>query len=100
LELNATFVFLLPTPARRRHFLSHVLPACTRIGQALRHKAAFIVVLTSTVLPGSTEGEVKRMEENAGQGAESFGLCYSPEFVALGSVIRGLLIQICPNQGI
>jgi UDPglucose 6-dehydrogenase len=92
---NVTFI-LLPTPSEKDggFSLSHVLPACTRIGGALRHKAAFhLVVLTSTVLPGSTEGEVKRtLEENAGAACgESFGLCYSPEFVALGSVIRDLL---------
>jgi len=87
---------LLPTPSEKEggFSLSHVLPACTRIGSALRRKAAFhLVVLTSTVLPGSTEGEVKRaLEENAGAACgERFGLCYSPEFVALGSVIRDLL---------
>ena len=92
---DVTFI-LLPTPSQKDggFSLSHVLPACTRIGRALRHKAGFhLVVLTSTVLPGSTEGEVKRtLEENAGAACgESFGLCYSPEFVALGSVIRGLL---------
>src|SRR5262245_37775331 len=92
---EVTFI-LLPTPSEKEggFSLSHVLPACTRIGSALRRKAAFhLVVLTSTVLPGSTEGEVKRaLEENAGAACgERFGLCYSPEFVALGSVIRDLL---------
>src|SRR5215471_9646143 len=92
---EVTFI-LLPTPSEKEggFSLSHVLLACTRIGRALRRKAAFhLVVLTSTVLPGSTEGEVKRaLEENAGVACgERFGLCYSPEFIALGSVIRDLL---------
>ena len=92
---EVTFI-LLPTPSEKEggFSLCHVLPACTQIGSALRRKGAFhLVVLTSTVLPGSTEGEVKRaLEENAGAACgERFGLCYSPEFVALGSVIRDLL---------
>jgi UDPglucose 6-dehydrogenase len=92
---EVTFI-LLPTPSENDggFSLRHVLQACARIGLALRQKAAFhLVVLTSTVLPGSTGGEVRQtLEKNAGAACgESFGLCYSPEFVALGSVIRDLL---------
>jgi NAD+ synthase/NAD+ synthase (glutamine-hydrolysing) len=74
--------------------LQYVIPACTRIGRALRHKESFhIVCLTSTVMPGSTGGPVREaLEEASGKRAGvDFGLCYNPEFIALGSVIRDFL---------
>jgi len=51
-----------------------------------------VAVLTSTVLPGATESRVRpALEAGSGMklGAE-LGLCYSPEFIALGSVIENM----------
>jgi UDPglucose 6-dehydrogenase len=94
-DSEITFI-LLPTPSEQEggFSLSYILPACKRIGQALRQKSAFhLIVVTSTVLPGSTGGKVRQaLEEHSGKKCgEGFGLCYNPEFVALGSVIRDLL---------
>jgi UDPglucose 6-dehydrogenase len=74
--------------------LRHVLPACEHIGQALQVKEDFhLVVLTSTVMPGTTEGPVRNtLEQASGKLAgRDFGLCYGPEFIALGTVIRDFL---------
>ncbi len=74
--------------------LRHVLPVCREIGRALRAKPGFhLVVLTSTVMPGMTGGPVRgALEEASGKAAgRDFGLCYGPEFIALGSVIRDFL---------
>jgi UDPglucose 6-dehydrogenase len=74
--------------------LRHVLPVCEAVGCALRTKREFhIVVLTSTVLPGMTAGPVQsKLEELSGKKCgRDFGLCYSPEFIALGSVIHDFL---------
>src|SRR5208282_3783451 len=66
------------------------------IGRALARKKQneyHLVCLTSTVMPGTTGGPVREMLEKASArkvGAD-FGLCYSPEFIALGSVIRDFL---------
>jgi len=51
------------------------------------------VVLTSTVLPGTTRQALLPVLERASgkQAGPDFGLCYSPEFIALGSVIRDFL---------
>jgi UDPglucose 6-dehydrogenase len=51
------------------------------------------VVLTSTVLPGSTRyGRLPILERESGKVCgRDFGLCYSPEFIALGSVIHDFL---------
>src|SRR2546423_6346030 len=71
--------------------LKYVLPCLEAIGKTLRTKPGFhLVVLTSTVMPGSTGGEVRAtLEHTSGKTCgEHFGLCYSPEFIALGSVIR------------
>ena len=52
-----------------------------------------MVVISSTVLPGSTQfGILPLLESQSGKRCgKDFGLCYNPEFVALGSVIRDFL---------
>jgi len=71
--------------------LQYALPTCEAIGRALAFKKAFhLVVLTSTVMPGSTGGPVLAALERASgkRCGTDFGLCYNPEFIALGTVIR------------
>ena len=71
--------------------LKYVLPCLEAIGKTLRTKPGFhLVVLTSTVMPGSTGGAVRQTLERASGKTcgQHFGLCYSPEFIALGTVIR------------
>lgn len=51
-----------------------------------------VAVLTSTVLPGATEMKIRpALERGSGmEVGEQVGLCYSPEFIALGSVIENM----------
>ncbi|HYK16512.1 MAG TPA: nucleotide sugar dehydrogenase [Bryobacteraceae bacterium] len=89
-----TFV-LVPTPSGPdgTFLLRHVLKVVEGIGLALREKTAYhMVVITSTVMPGSTSGEVlPLLERMSGKKCgEDFGLCYNPEFIALGSVIQDM----------
>ncbi len=92
----STITFIVaPTPSDATGCLSirYVLQAARHVGRALRKKSAYhLVVLTSTVLPGSTEhGVLPALEEESGkQCGPDFGLCYNPEFIALGSVIEDL----------
>ena len=68
--------------------------AFREIGKALAAKRDHhTVVCTSTVLPGATRhGLLPVLEHHSGKrGGVDFGLCYSPEFIALGSVIRDFL---------
>jgi len=74
--------------------LRYVEPVCQAIGRALAKKDEYhVVCLTSTVMPGTTGGPVREtLEKSSGKRAgHDFGLCYSPEFIALGSVIRDFL---------
>jgi UDPglucose 6-dehydrogenase len=93
----AEVVFIIvPTPSEPQGGFSirHVLSACEAIGRGLRNKKDFaVVVVTSTVMPGSTGGPIREcLEKHSGKEAgKDFGLCYSPEFIALGSVIRDFL---------
>lgn len=92
---EATLI-VVPTPSTDEggFSISYVLEAARAIGRALRHKDAYhLVVLTSTVLPGSTEyGMIRVLEHESGKRAgDDFGVCYSPEFIALGQVIKDFL---------
>jgi len=95
LASDVTFIVVAtPSEPGGGFSLRYVLPACEAIGRALRYKQNFhLVCLTSTVMPGSTDGAVRpALEQASGMKAgRDFGLCYNPEFIALGSVIRDFL---------
>lgn len=91
-QSETTFV-VVATPSEEGggFSLQYVLPTCEAIGRSLGTKKEYhLVVLTSTVMPGSTGGAVKEALERASgkKCGKDFGLCYSPEFIALGTVIR------------
>ena len=54
---------------------------------------AYLVALCSTVMPGTTGGQLlPALEAHSGKTCGvDFGLCYNPEFIALGSVIHDML---------
>ena len=94
-ESDLTFV-VVPTPSDTRGAfqLDYVRVAFDDIGRALRDKAEpHTVVLTSTVLPGATRyALIPVLEQAAARDVgEGLGLCYSPAFIALGSVIHDFL---------
>jgi UDPglucose 6-dehydrogenase len=89
-------LIVVPTPSDQdgRFSLAYVLDAAKSIGAALASKSDYhIVSVTSTVLPGSTQAAiVPTLERASGKKCgDAFGVCYNPEFIALGDVIRGLL---------
>lgn len=95
LNSDVTFV-IVPTPSddRGAFSLQYAAWVFREIGHALAEKNSYhLVVLTSTVLPGSTRyGLLPVLEEGCGKMCgRDFGLCYSPEFIALGSVIHDFL---------
>jgi len=75
----------VPTPSTEgRIDLSYVKSAATGIAEALKAKDSFhLVVVKSTVVPGTTGGIVKQtIEKVSGKKlGEGFGLCMNPEFL-------------------
>lgn len=70
--------------------LGHVEPVCRDIGKVLKHKQAFhLVVLRSTVLPGTAETIViPALEQTSGKRmGKDFGVCVNPEFMREGTAI-------------
>ena len=92
---EASFI-VVPTPSTANGTFStrYVIDAVNGIGRGLhRSKNYHVVSVTSTVMPLSTDLEVKpALEAASGRVVgETVGLCYNPEFIALGSVIRDMM---------
>lgn len=95
LNSNVSFV-IVPTPSTESGAFTnkYVLTAMKDIGQALRKKDEYhLVVVSSTVMPGSTGSVIlDALECSSGRRVgHDLGLCYNPEFIALGSVIQDML---------
>jgi UDPglucose 6-dehydrogenase len=87
---------VVPTPSEPNgtFSLKYILDVVRSIASVLARMSRYhLVVVSSTVMPGSMENEVlPLMERVSGKRCGvDFGLCYNPEFIALGSVIRDVL---------
>jgi UDPglucose 6-dehydrogenase len=86
-----TFVVVAtPSESDDKFSLKYVLEVCEKIGPVLANKDYHTIVITSTVMPGSVDGPIREiLERLSGKKAGvDFGLCYNPEFIALGTVVR------------
>lgn len=87
---------VVPTPSGPDRVFTNrdVVNASERLGAVLRKKRSrHLVVVVSTVMPGSCNGEIRQALERASGravGGSALGLCYNPAFVALGSVLRDM----------
>ena len=109
-KTDATFI-IVSTPSRPDGTFSNrqVEAALREISRPLQEKKSYhLVVITSTVMPGTTDGWARPLlEKLTGKTCGvDFGLAYNPEFIALGSVLRDfqnpdfLLIGECsPRDG-
>lgn len=71
--------------------LEYVENVCREIGSALKDKQGyFVVVIRSTVLPGTVEEKlIPLLEQQSGkQAGRDFGVCMNPEFLREGSAIE------------
>lgn len=94
---HSEFTFIIvPTPTDHltgRFSMEYVLRAAEDIGKGLaKCKEFHVVVLVSTVMPGDTEALlIPALEKHSGKKCgQDFGVCYNPEFVALGDVVKGM----------
>ncbi len=74
--------------------LGHIEPVCREIGTALKKKNTFhLVVLRSTVLPGTAETiVVPALEKASGKKiGKDFGVCVNPEFMREGTAVADFL---------
>jgi UDPglucose 6-dehydrogenase len=93
---NSEVVFIVvPTPSDESGHFSNkfLLKSLREIGDALRPKTTPTVIdIVSTVMPGSCDSELRdalEVSSNLKLG-DKLGLCYNPEFIALGSVIKDM----------
>jgi UDPglucose 6-dehydrogenase len=93
-DTDASFI-VVPTPSTPHGTFSSrfVIDAIEAIGRGLRRSKKYhVVTVTSTVMPLSTDLEIRPALEAASGRivGDTVGLCYNPEFIALGSVIRDM----------
>lgn len=86
---------IVPTPSTQDGTFStdYVEAVAAEMGSMLRTKDDYhLIVITSTVLPGDMRQIQDLLERTSGKKCnEDFGLCYNPDFIALGSVVRDFL---------
>lgn len=92
--LNTDITFLTvgtPTNSDGSIDLKAIKKVATQIGETLAKKDGYhLVVVKSTVVPGTTENVVKPIiEKNSGKTCgPDFGLCMNPEFLSEGSAVE------------
>jgi GDP-mannose 6-dehydrogenase len=91
-ETEVSFVCVgTPSQANGNLDLKYIRRICEQIGQALKDKAAWhVVVIRSTVLPGTMrEIVIPILGECSGKKAGvDFGVCHNPEFLREGSAVK------------
>jgi UDPglucose 6-dehydrogenase len=93
---NIEIIFVIvPTPSKPDGKFSNdfLLEALDYLIPKLQKKnLKTVICIVSTVMPKSCDGEIKnRIEFNLkSKSDDTIGICYHPEFIALGSVIKNL----------
>lgn len=88
-------LIIVPTPSGPdgRFANTFVQEAVWAVGDAWRRTQEWkTLVICSTVMPGSTSGEITEILEFGmrARAGEKFSVVYSPEFIALGSVLKDM----------
>lgn len=88
-------MIIVPTPSNDQgtFALDYVESACKQIAAALIDKKSYhLIVIVSTVMPGDTTKIQHLIEKTFGlKCGKDFGLCYNPEFIALGDIVHHML---------
>lgn len=91
---DVSFV-IVPTPSTEEGYFTtrYVETVASEIGSILRTKEKYhLIVITSTVLPGDMTHIVNLLERTSQKKVSTdFGVCYNPDFIALGSIVKNFL---------
>tara|TARA_Y100001968_G_scaffold333187_1_gene394598 strand:- start:1423 stop:2676 length:1254 start_codon:yes stop_codon:yes gene_type:complete len=92
LELCDITYLIVPTPSLSdgtfdTKYLEDVIQELSTTKADCRNK---VLVITSTVLPGDTRHKLKTIASSCGEPFSLINFVYSPEFIALGSVLNDL----------
>jgi UDPglucose 6-dehydrogenase len=94
LHSDISFI-IVPTPSVEEGFFSikYVEAVALEIAKALKQKNSFhVIVITSTVLPGDTARITDMIVKESGKTlGKDFGVCYNPDFIALGKIVHDFL---------
>jgi len=91
---DATFILVAtPSTSSGRFSEANVLKVCESVGIGLKSRKDHVVVIASTVSPGTiNESIIPTLEKSSGKTCgKDFGVCYVPEWVALGNLMHGFL---------
>ncbi|MGZ4892189.1 MAG: UDP-glucose dehydrogenase family protein [Halobacteriota archaeon] len=95
LRSDMTFISVAtPNHADGSINLTYVNEACEEVGDALCDKKGYhLVVVKSTVVPGTTHAVLRPILEHAANktAGDGFGLCVNPEFLRQGSSVHDTL---------
>jgi GDP-mannose 6-dehydrogenase len=102
-ESDVSFVCVgTPSSPHGKLDLTHIQEVCREIGQGLARKSTqHLVVIRSTVLPGTTQSIVIPILEAASgkRAGRDFAVCYNPEFTREGSAVEDFLEPPCTILG-
>lgn len=85
---------IVPTPSQKdgsfsTQFVERAILEIGRFMKSAEEDKYRVIVVTSTVLPGDMARIQKLLEDTSEkQCGKDFGLCYNPDFIALGSIIQ------------
>jgi UDPglucose 6-dehydrogenase len=87
------FIILVNTPSTDKGDFSnkYIYDAITELCKKIKekNKSDFLIVLSSTVMPGTHKDLINKIESESGKKLnDDFGFVYIPDLVALGSVIK------------
>lgn len=93
LESDVTIITVGTPTINNKIDLSFIKEATKQIGRALaKTKKYHVVVVKSTVLPGTTKGVIEPLlEKYSKKSSGDFGLCMNPEFLREGSALEDAL---------
>jgi UDPglucose 6-dehydrogenase len=90
---DAVFI-IVPTPSEKDGQFSndYIIEFISKLKPKSFENKKIVFNIVSTVMPGSTDGIIKTTLEVAlnTKVGDTLGLCYNPEFIALGSVVKDM----------